>query len=264
MVKRIFKVWMVIVIVLVSAAISINVYNNRPTFILERVRKQIESTHPEKFETYADWLWSDGRSFIFDVYVMNLFSPASAKMHVVGKEEFDNEKAFVLEAFLEPSHAFKKLYDAKMVIASAVTENAKDSLWYRELTVTPEKEKSKEIIFNPSENIAIREDVKYKIPERTHDPLSVFFAFLGGEITLGKEIVLNVFSKEEIYEFRATPTKLNKGIYEFSGEVSRQDKSSTHGAHFTMWVLSGKVRVPLLIKASSGVGIAYLRLRSVE
>lgn len=264
MLKKVFLVFLFFVFMLIVSVICIRSYRNHPTHILKEVQDKIVLTRSSEFDSFKDWVWEADRTFIFDIFYMNLFSPGSAKMHVAGETKLKGDTAIVLEAALEPNETFKKIYNAKMIINAAAEKNSRESLWYREITITPEKEKSKEIVFDPVRKLAMREGMKYKIPDNTHDPLSVFFAFLSSDFVLGKEIVLNLLSKEEIYEFRATPEELRDNIYKISGEVHRQDKSSAHGARFKMWVLNGKTRVPLLIKASTAVGPIYLRLRSVK
>ena len=123
---------------------------------------------------------------------------------------------------------------------------------------------TKEILFYPEDNIVERENNKFKIPDKTYDPLSVFFKFLSKEFVIGEPIVLNLLSKEEIYEFNVTPKNLRNDVYKLEGEVFRKDRSSKHGAKFSMWVLGGDVRVPLLVKIVSAAGPIYLRLKSVK
>ncbi|MBL7197626.1 MAG: hypothetical protein ISS47_05965 [Candidatus Omnitrophica bacterium] len=81
---------------------------------------------------------------------------------------------------------------------------------------------------------------------------------------IGEPIVLNLLSKEELYEFKIVPKEFRNDIYKLVGEVFRKDRSSTHGAKFTIWVLNGRVRVPLLVKVVSAAGPIYLRLKSVK
>lgn len=264
MIKRLFFILLFLVVLLVAVTIGINTYRNMPTTILKKVEEQIASTKKTEFDSCGDWVWAKNRTFIFDVYFFNLFRAGIAKMHIAGETLFNEQKVIVIETTVEPQEFFKKIYDAQMMISAGVSKDSKESLWYRELTITPEKEKSKEIIFDPIKGIAMREGKQYKVPSGVSDPLSVFFAFLSREFIVGEEIVLKLLSKEEIYEFKAVPQEKVDNVYRLTGEVFREDKSSTHGARFSMFIYNDKVRVPLVIKASTGAGPVYLRLRTVE
>ncbi|MFC1753117.1 DUF3108 domain-containing protein, partial [Thermoproteota archaeon] len=125
---------------------------------------------------------------------------------------------------------------------------------------TPDDKKVKEIKFYPERDIAEREGIFYKIPNKTYDPISVIFTLLDWEFVIGEEIILELLSKEEIYELRATPVEVKGEIYKLEGEVLRQDRSSLHGATFELWVRAGDIRVPLLIKVKTKAGLIHLRL----
>jgi len=264
MAKKFFVALFCIIIVAIAVVVGWNAYQNQPLIILKDVEQQILATNGSEFESYADWVWESDRTFVFDVCFLNLFVAGSAKLHIAGMTDFQNQDVVVLEATAEPEEVFKKIYNGKMVLNAGIGKDSKESLWYREVTITPEKEKTKEILFDPAKNLATREGKQYQIPSGTLDPLSVFFALLSKEFTVGKEVVLNLLSKEEIYVFKVTPKAKTDNIYILSGEVFRQDKSSSHGARFSMYIYNDKVRVPLLIKVSTGAGPIYLRLRTVQ
>ncbi len=264
MIKKVFIVFLVIVFVVIFATVCINMFNNNPYFIAKNLKYKIEQTKNDKFKDYSDWLWQENRAFTFDVVYMNIFSAGRARLSVKGNNYFKDVAAFNLDAIMEPSDFLKKLYNAKMTITDAVAQDTKVSLWYRELSSTPEEEETKEIIFDPKTNIAEREGIKFKIPDFTYDPLSAFFNLLDAKFNIGEPIVLNLLSKEEIYEFKATPIELKNNIYKLQGEVYRQDRSSTHGARFTLWIKNGSVRVPLLVRVVSAAGPVYLRLKNVN
>jgi hypothetical protein len=192
---------------------------------------------------------------------MNLFSPGTATISI--KEE-KQTSSFIIEAQVELNNFFKKLYDAKMIVNSTVNKDNKVSLRYKEFSHTPEEDKSKEIIFDPVAKVAEREGVKFKIPDSVYDPLAAFLKLLDSEFRVGETIVLDSLSKEEIYEFKATPVEFENGIYKLNGEVFRKDRSSKHGASFTMWVKDGEVRMPLLIKVISAAGPIYVRLKEAK
>lgn len=264
MIKNFFITLFMIILVIVLALILINVYKNNPQLIAKSLKKQIELSRKSEFKTHRDWLWSETRAFIFDVVYMNIFSPGIAKMQILSETTFKNSPVYILEALLEPNDFFKKIYDANMKISSAVRKKDKVSLWYQEISITPEKSRTKEIVFEPQNNIAIREGMKFRIPDGINDPLSVFFNLLNADFIIGEPIVLNLLSKEEIYEFKATPLELRNNIYKLEGEVHRQDRSSTHSVKFTIWVLDGQVRIPLLAKIVSAAGPIYIRLKNLK
>lgn len=255
-----------IVVILTAMAISIvtSIYKNNPQQILKKIEKNIQAK--DSNENYNDWLWQNGRTFIFDVIYANIFSPGIAKMKILRQADVKNTPVYILEAMVEPNVFFKKMYDAKMVLSSAVIKDTKLPLWYNEESFTPEEKKSKQIIFDLDNNIAEREGIKFKIPKETYDPLSVFFNFLDREFKIGKTITLKLLSKEDIYDFKVKPVELKNNIYKLNGEVFRENRSSTaHGAHFNIWVFdNGRVRVPLLVRVNSAGGVIYLRLRNIE
>jgi hypothetical protein len=265
MLKKLFMSIAVIVLLVLILNIALNIYKNNPKLILNNLRKQIALTESKDFNDYKEWLWRDGRTFVFDIVYANLFSPGTAKLSI--KEEFlldDKPDVFILGASVEESDLFKKIYLASVELISSVQKSAKTPLVYQETIITPEGKVEKKINFFSDVNIAEREGVKFKIPNNTYDPLSVFFNFLASEFKLNNKIVLNLISKEEVYEFKVTPVENKDKIYRFDGEVFRQDKSSPHGAHFSAWIFNGKVRIPLIVKVSTAAGPIYLRLKSVK
>jgi hypothetical protein len=192
---------------------------------------------------------------------MNLFSPGKVKFKI--KEE-KKTQSFTIEAQVIPHSFLKKMYDINMLVESTIDKKNKLSLRYREIIQTPEEDESKEIVFYPLENIAERQGIKFKIPDRTYDPLAAFFNLLDSEFNIQKAIIFDSLSKEEIYEFKAMPVEIKNNIYKLKGDVFRKDKSSYHGASFTIWLKGGDVRIPLLVKVMSAAGPIYLRLREVE
>lgn len=261
MFKRIFTSIFILIFIIAIAIVTINIYKNNPQRILKSLGKEIYTISNDKLKTHSDWLWQADRRFTFDIIYMNIFSPGTAS--IVIKEE-GQIPAFIIEAEVSLNDYFKKLYDAGMAIKSTVDKDNKLSLRYQELSYTPEKTRSKEIVFDPVANIAQRAGIKFKIPDSAYDPLAAFFNLLNSEFNIGEPIVLNLLSKEEIYEFKATPIEFKNNIYKLQGEVHRQDRSSTHGATFTIWIKNGGVRIPLLIKVVSAAGPVYLRLKEVE
>jgi len=251
-------------VLIVVSSVAVNCYRNNPQRIFAKIQDQVTATDRQEFNSFQDWLWKTDRAFVFDVIYMNMSSTGTTTMKVVEQTPFDGNQAYVLEAVMQPNQFIKSAYDAKMSIRSIVSQKEKASLFYQEKTTTPEKTKIKEIVFNPAQEIAERDGIKFKIPALTFDPLSVFFAFLDREFTIGKPIVLNLLSKEEIYEFSIEPIELASDIFTLKGEVRRKDRSSAHGAKFTIWVLNQKTKVPLLAKISSAAGPIYIRLVAVR
>jgi len=262
MVKKLLILLIIIIVFSVSGIVGINTYKNSIALILRKIPMPV--LEAGSFKNHSDWLWQTGRTFVFEVVYMNIFSPGTATMSVKEETFIDGKPVINLEAVMEPNEFFKEIYDSKMVISSAIRKDTKVSLWYQELTSTPEKDKTKEIVFDPDENIAVREEIKYRIIGNTYDPLSAFFNFLSSDFSIDEPIVLNLLSKEEIYEFKATPVELKDNIYKLQGEVYRQDKSSSHGAKFTLWVKNDNVRIPLLVKVVSAGGPIYLRLKDIR
>lgn len=262
--KKILLFSIAILLVFIFFNLVFNVFSNIPNLIYSNNAKEINDTIVSSDKGYKDWLWEENREFSYVIIYLNIFSPGSCTFSV-SRDILDNgERGFVLSASFDENDFFKKIYDAKMTISSQVRNDSKVPLVYREASTTPEKEKTKEILFYPEDNIAKRENNKFKIPDKTYDPLSAFFNFLASEFIIGKPVVLNLLSKEEIYEFKVVPRELKNEIYILEGEVFRKDRSSRHGAKFTMWVLNGDLRVPLLVKVVSAAGPIYLRLKSIK
>ncbi|MBL7197627.1 MAG: DUF3108 domain-containing protein [Candidatus Omnitrophica bacterium] len=105
---------------------------------------------------------------------MNIFSPGTARLMIKDESLHNGNPVYMLEAKVEQNDFFKRIYEAEMKITSVVEKDSKVSLEYRELSITPEKERTKRIAFDPKNNIAEREGIKFKIPDNTYDPLSVF------------------------------------------------------------------------------------------
>ena len=254
------------ILVFICVAMLINIMflsmQNNP----QRIKKTIVSKQQanEQISSSSEWLWTPGRAFTFQIVYMNFFSPGTARLVVQGKETYKKIPVLRLEALLQPNSFIKSIYDAHMSLASAVTVDDKRPVWYREKSVTPEKNKLKEILFDLDANIAERDGMKFAIPGDVSDPLSVFFNFLDSDFLENKKIVLELFSKEEVYEFSATPLTRKDGIFTVTGQVRRKDRSSHHGAKFTMWILDGTQKIPLLIKLITPAGFVYLRLIELQ
>jgi len=265
MIKKIIVFTAIVILILIFYFVSINILRNNPKKVYSNLKGQINLTKLDATSLVKDWLWKEGRFFEYEVIYMNIFSPGFAEFSLEQNDSFEKGKeTFTIKAQIIENSFFKKLYDAKMEIYSIVDKDTKLPVLYQEKSVTPKEKRLKEIKFFHKENIAERKGIKFKIPEKTYDPLSVFFNFLSEDFKLNESIVLELISKEEIYEFKITPIELKNDIYKLSGEVFRKDRSSFHGARFTMWILNGQVRVPLLVKVVSAAGPIYLRLKDIE
>ena len=263
MIKKIFKSFLILLIVIIVGVILKNIFLNNPNRIKSVLKDKIQNSDCKDCLSASDWLWQDGRSFEFEIIYMNFFSLGSARMDVL-VDKLERSPVYILKAMFRPNVLFRKIYDASMEISSVIEVGTKLPRIYKETTNTHGKEKIKKIFFDQRQNIAEREGFKYEIPNGTHDPISAFFGLFDQDFKLNEEIVLNLLSKEEIYEFKIKPIELKKGIYKLKGDVHRQDKSSLHGADFTMWVLNDNKRVLLLIKVVSAGGPIYLRLKDIR
>ena len=176
MIRKALIVILGILIVAASFQMILNMFSNSLNIIQQKVTSQIETTLSSGQRDYTSWLWDAGRGFSFDVVYMNIFSPGSADFSLKKEIILGGQSGYVLQASLNESDLFKKIYPAQMQVSSQIAADTKVPLIYRETTVTMEKEKVKEIRFYPVEKIAEREGSKFKIPDKTHDPLSAFFS----------------------------------------------------------------------------------------
>jgi hypothetical protein len=260
-IKWLIKLIFIVILITLTLAIFVNTCRNSPAKIKNRLSSKIKNYTGSD---YHSWLWQKNRELNFDIIVLNIFTYGNLSLSIAGESDFRNEPSYLLNAEVVANNFFKEIFDAKMNISSAISKDKQFSLWYSELSVMPEKNRSKEIIFDIKNNIATRDGLMIKIPNNTFDPLSVIFKLLDYDFQINRQIEIKLLSKREIYVLKATPVELRDSIYKLEGEVLRQDRSSNHRVGFTLWVLNGSVRAPLLIKAVTAAGPVYLRLKSVK
>ena len=264
MIKKTILLILFICLIGILISLLINMYNNSPEVILEKINRQLTINQKIKSNIKKENFFYSDKFFTFDVIYMNILKTAIAKLSLE-KTNLDKNVLVLLKAILEPTDFIKKNYDAKIVISSNVLGQTGLPFEYNEIVTIPDKVTYKKIIFDQYQHLAIRDGKKYKIPENTYEPLSVFFRFLAEDYVIDSEIKFNIFTKEDIYEFRATPIEIKNGIYKIKGEVGRQrERSTLHNVQFTIWVKNDTIRVPLLIRCVSSAGIVYLRLREIQ
>lgn len=201
----------------------------------------------------AEKVYNADRSITYSLSYMNIFP--------IGKAYFsaqDKKNHILLKATAKVSDFIRSMYEVEAGAESTIDKEKFYPLKYVEITKTPEKEKKKEIIFYPDKNMAEREGKKYKIPPMTFCPLSAFYYLQLQDFSLGKTHKIKLLSKEEIYVLEVKVIEEEGDIVVLSGQVRREDLSSTHGANFEFFV-SKTLRFPLLIKIKTHSGTIIAR-----
>ena len=214
----------------------------------------------------ADLAKKDLRANIFETektYVYKMYFWSLIPMGELRIKTQVNElgNVFSFEATTKNSFA-EKFIAAKASAESYFSKNIHLPYKYEEMTDVKGKIKTKEIIFDQANLITTRGDRKFKIPMNTYDPISAFVYLLSLPLTQGHEI--KFVSGEDVFILRSIPKGTKGGICKILIELARENKTSSHGAKFYVWVSADNARVPLVFKCWSPAGYASVMLKAIE
>jgi len=224
---------------------------NSPTRIYKKTKAKYEELTGLSIK---EVVYSPERNTTYALRYMTIVPMGTAKMFVQEKG-----RKILLNAIAEPISFINNIYPVKAKIESLIDGKEFYPLRYRETTITPEKEKNKEMVFYQSKNIMEREGNKYKIPSMTFCPVSAFYFLQVQELAVGQDYEIPLISKEDIYLFKMKVISKKDNIFKLKGSVRRRNLSSSHGADFTIWIAED-TRTPLLFKVWTQVGSLTGRL----
>ena len=239
-----------VVFIIIICIVKESVLNN-PTRIYNKTKSKYEDLVGLSAK---EIVYSSKRNTTYALRYMTIIPMGKAKM-------FAEEKGrkILLNAIAEPTNFIKNIYAVKAKIESLIDGKEFYPLRYRETTITPEKEKNKEMVFYQSKNIMERDGNKYQIPSMTFCPVSAFYFLQVQELAVGKDYEIPLITKEDIYLFKMKVISKKDNIFKLKGSVRRRNLSSSHGADFTVWIAED-IRTPLLFKVWTQVGSLTGRL----
>lgn len=213
-----------------------------------------------------EWsVFTEGKELVFLVKYMGIIPIGKARMKVDSSTKYNRRNVYKLFAEAETSGFVSIFYKAKAGIESYMDKNKLHSLRYTENIILPDKgAETKEIIYDQDNLIMTRKDFKRKILPNTQDPLSAIFYLRTQDFNVGQSFIINIISKEDIYDLKADILKKDGGIWMMKIAVGRQNKSSYHGGNFSVWISDDTMRLPLLVKGWTQVGLVTMRLINIK
>lgn len=253
MIKRIFGFILLACVILVIILSVKEMVIDNPEGILEKLPKE-------------EWsVFTEGKELVFLVKYMGIIPIGKARIKVDGSIKYNRRNVYKLFAEAETSGFVSIFYKAKAGIESYMDKNKLHSLRYTENIILPDKDtETKEIIYDQDNLVMTRKDFKRKILPNTQDPLSATFYLRTQDFNVGKSFIINIISKEDIYELKANVLKKDGGIWMLKMAVARQNRSSYHGGNFSVWITDDARRLPLLIKGWTQIGLVTMRLINIK
>jgi hypothetical protein len=204
--------------------------------------------------TNGDW------TLTYKIYFMSLFPVGTLK---ISRQKQDQGPAFALEALTDGSPA------AIFVRASARLESFFDKEshlpnHYAETTKVKETVKSKDIVFDRQQSLALRDKKMIRINADTYDPAGAFVAATQLPYQDNQEYALELLSKDSLYILKGQKMRSAPRYIEVNIHLSREDMTSTHGAELHVWLTRDAARIPLVIKSWMPAGYASVVLEKIE
>jgi len=235
---------MFILVLIVAGIIKDKVFDT-PENCLKKLRSLSMQDNP-KVLTYKMYFWS---------------------LIPMGELTFETSKSDAGTVFSAQA-VTKSSFLEKFMTASARVESHSDRedllpYKYVERTEVKGKIKEKEVLYDRERLLAIRGDKKIKIPEGTYDPLGAFVRLLA--LRPEKDIEHNILfiSGGDLYNLKAMVMSEKQGIKEISIDMRRANKTSSHGATFSVWTTADN-GLPLAFKSWTPVGYASVVLDKLE
>ena len=248
-------IFLALVAALVLNAIAKDVILDTP----QKCRKEVGSF-------MADLAKKDLRANIFETektYVYKMYFWSLIPMGELRIKTQVNELGNVFSFEATTKNSFdEKFIAAKASAESYFSKNIHLPYKYEEMTDVKGKIKTKEIIFDQANLITTRGDRKFKIPMNTYDPVSAFVYLLSLPLTQRHEI--RFVSGEDVFILRSSPKETQDGICKILIEMARENKTSSHGAKFYVWVSADNARVPFVFKCWSPAGYVSVVLKGIE
>ncbi|MDP8259604.1 MAG: DUF3108 domain-containing protein [Candidatus Gygaella obscura] len=256
MIKLILKKFILLIIIISLVSFAIELILSSPSLIVKNVLsdKNIQSGQ----------LFQKGRKFSFKFSYSYFLPIGVSDFQVESLEKSEGGDIYKLFATAKTNKVLTSIYEAKAKLISFLDKNKMHSLHYEEIITTKEEIKSKRIDFDQFKHVASREDKQYKILPDTQDPVSMIFVLLSRKLKIGDEYSDNIFTKECNYEFKSKVVDKKDNIFHLKIKVGRQDKSSSHGGDFDLYVFDKGYNIPLSIRGWTQAGMITLRLIDIN
>jgi hypothetical protein len=246
---------LVVLLILIIAGIAKDQIFDTPQKSKKRITLFL--TESAKNDLEAN-IFDTNKTLVYKMYYWSLIPMGELKFTT---QVNDLGNVFSFEASTKNSFA-EKFILAKADVESYFSKNIHLPYKYKEITDVRGKIKSKEILFDQANLITSRGDRKFKIPMNTYDPISAFVYLLS--LPLTEEHELKFVSGEDVYILKSNPKETKDGICKILIEMARENKTSSHGAKFYVWVSADNARVPLVFKCWSPAGYASVMLKGIE
>ncbi len=135
---------------------------------------------------------------------------------------------------------------------------------YNEVTLYKNKLKKKTILYDQEKLIVTRGERKIQLASTTFDPIGAFSYLLDQRLYRGCVYNIPLLAEDDIYTMEAKGIEENQGLVKVEITIKRANGTSSHGAHFYVWVIADKYNVPILFKSWTPVGYASVVLESIN
>ena len=254
MLKMLKRSLLIAFLILIASGIVKDQIFDTPQKSKERVAASLEKLAQKDLRVN---IFDTDKILVYKMYFWSLIPMGELRFKT---QVNDLGNIFSFEATTEKSFA-EKFIAAKARISSYFSKNIRLPYKYEEITDVKGKIKTKEIIFDQANLITTRGDRKFKIPMNTYDPVSAFVYLLSLPLTQGHEI--KFVSGEDVFILRSIPKGTKGGICKILIELARENKTSSHGAKFYVWVSADNARVPLVFKCWSPAGYVSVVLKGI-
>jgi len=272
MVKKIIGIIFVVGVILIIVLSIREGITNNPRRILNRLIEK-GGLAKSKGLVPKDLIFKEGEGLNFSVKYMWIIPMGDADIELKELMNYQGHKVYHLVAKVETSKFISKFFNASARVESYMDTQKLHSLRYKEETYIPDHEPEiKDITYDQKNLVMELRGVKRKILPDTQDPISALFYIRTQEFESGKAFTINIITKEENYELRAEVLKRDVvstssgevGLWVVDSSVRRWDRSSHHGATFTIWFTDDERKLPILIKIKTKVGPVSARLVDVR
>ena len=261
--KALIFILLVTTTVVLVLSIRENIYNQPKRIWQSLINKQ--SVPFMKEGNVEDLVFNANTTLIFVVKYMWIVSVGEVKITTSMINSSGGNEVYGLFITAQTQGLAREFYNGRAEIVSHIAKNTLLPLVYKEnLYVSDSLDKTKTIVFDHKKLIAECEGKKYKIAQNTFDPLSSIYYLRVKELRMNEEFVINLISKEEIYEIVGKMIKKEDDVNLIEAVLQRKDKSSSHGGKFYLWITDDAMRLPLLIKAWTKAGLITARLVGVS
>ncbi len=243
-----------VVLFLLSALVKDFIFDS-PQSCLETVSRSL-GRDPDR----AAELLNGNVTLVYRINYLSLIPMGTLKLSRAARE---NGPVFTLEASSEKSIA-EPFVHADARIETTYDGRSNMPSRYSEITQVNGKLKTKDIEFDRENQIATYGDMKVKITEDTYDPVGAFLAASGQEYPDDKEHTIRLLSKKDLYLMKSRKIRQAVRLMQLSIDVKRENLTSSHGAAFTVWMMTGKSPIPLIFKSWTPGGFVSVVLDKIE